>query len=89
MMNAAFSLIRAANPARNPENGTQEVSISPFMKLLQGIVELRSWVSDTVPGDVPNETYDNVMSVFQREDTFSYLELHGGRRAGKQTGPTI
>ncbi len=87
IMDAAFSLIRAANLARDPANGTQEVNISPFMKLLDGAVELQSWVSDTNTGDVPTETYDNIMSVFQREDTFGYLELHGGPEDWEANGP--
>ncbi|MFC6962834.1 DUF3179 domain-containing protein [Halocatena marina] len=86
VMDAAFSLIRAANLARNPETGTETVNIRPFLRLLQGMVELRSWISEE------NETgigyKSDAMAVFQREDTFGYLALHGGPRDWEKRGPS-
>lgn len=87
VMDAAFSLIRAANLVRDPVTGTQEVDIGPFMKLLQGVFELRSWTSDEEALNVTEESYDNVMDVFLREDTFGYLELHGGPEEWEANGP--
>ncbi|SFR91101.1 Protein of unknown function [Halomicrobium zhouii] len=87
VMDAAFSLVRAANLARDPEDGTREVSVSPFMKLLTGVVELRGWISDADSPDGSGDAYADVTSVFEREDTFGYLDLHGGPEQWEADGP--
>jgi hypothetical protein len=87
VMEAGFSLVRAANLARDPETGTERVDVGPFLKILEGAMELRSWVSGADDADAGVGYDGDVTSVFQREDTFGYLALHGGPTDWRENGP--